>query len=208
MRDIVSTSGTELDHIVYDSFGNIVTETNATNGDRFKFAGMEYDATTGQYYDRARDYASGIGRFTSQDPDGFAVGDANLYRYVQNEPTGLTDPSGKEPTQAQDLAMILQLVKTFALQVKNGLDAQQTKLKMDNDLFRALVMPTGEQQKLSDEQILAIKRAMARNQLLMNQIKQQQEQLQKDIEDLDKMINILMAPPPPPFPPPPSRWFV
>ena len=46
MRDIVSTSGTELDHIVYDSFGNIVTETNATNGDRFKFAGMEYDSTT------------------------------------------------------------------------------------------------------------------------------------------------------------------
>ena len=46
-----ATSGTELDHIVYDSFGNIVTETNATNGDRFKFAGMEYDATTGQYYD-------------------------------------------------------------------------------------------------------------------------------------------------------------
>ena len=43
--------GNELDHIVYDSFGNIVTETNAANGDRFKFAGMQYDATTGQYYD-------------------------------------------------------------------------------------------------------------------------------------------------------------
>ena len=60
MRDIVSTSGTELDHIVYDSFGNIVTETNAANGDRFKFAGMQYDATTGQYYDHARWYGSGI----------------------------------------------------------------------------------------------------------------------------------------------------
>ena len=46
VRDIVnSTSGGTLDHIVYDSFGNIVTETNATNGDRFKFAGMEYDST-------------------------------------------------------------------------------------------------------------------------------------------------------------------
>ncbi len=43
VRDIVNTSGTELDHVVYDSFGNIVTETNAANGDRFKFAGMEYD---------------------------------------------------------------------------------------------------------------------------------------------------------------------
>ena len=43
VRDIVSTTGTELDHVVYDSFGNIVTETDAANGDRFKFAGMEYD---------------------------------------------------------------------------------------------------------------------------------------------------------------------
>ena len=44
VRDIVSTSGTELDHIVYDSFGNIVTETNSANGDRFMFAGMQFDA--------------------------------------------------------------------------------------------------------------------------------------------------------------------
>ena len=52
-------SGTELDHIVYDSFGNIVTETNAANGDRFKFAGMQFDATVGQYFDHARWYGSG-----------------------------------------------------------------------------------------------------------------------------------------------------
>ena len=43
VRDIVSITGVEQDHIVYDSFGNILTETNATNGDRFKFAGMQYD---------------------------------------------------------------------------------------------------------------------------------------------------------------------
>ena len=64
VRDIVSSSGSELDHVVYDSFGNIVTETNASNGDRFKFAGMQYDSTTGQYYDHARNYGSLIGRFT------------------------------------------------------------------------------------------------------------------------------------------------
>ena len=52
VRDIVSSSGSVLDHIVYDSFGNILTETNASNGDRFKFAGMQYDSTTGQYYDQ------------------------------------------------------------------------------------------------------------------------------------------------------------
>ena len=54
VRDIVNSAGAELDHIVYDSFGNIVTETNATNGDRFKFAGMEYSPATGNGYDRLR----------------------------------------------------------------------------------------------------------------------------------------------------------
>jgi RHS repeat-associated protein len=35
----------------------------------------------------------------SNDPIGFAAGDANLYRYVGNQPTTLTDPSGLEPPQ-------------------------------------------------------------------------------------------------------------
>jgi RHS repeat-associated protein len=95
VRDVVSTSGSELDHVVYDSFGNIVTETNASNGDRFKFAGMESDSATGQYYDRARDYNSGIGRFTALDRSGFSAGDPNLYRYVFNGPSTFTDPSGR-----------------------------------------------------------------------------------------------------------------
>ena len=72
VRDVVSSAGSVLDHVVYDSFGNITTETNASNGDRFKFAGMEYDATTGQYYDHARWYGAGSGRFDDRDPLGLA----------------------------------------------------------------------------------------------------------------------------------------
>jgi RHS repeat-associated protein len=94
VRDIVSTSGSELDHIVYDSFGNIVTETDAANGDRFKFAGMQYDAITGQYYDHARWYGPTQGRFLSEDPDGFGAGDPNLFRYVGNGPTFQVDTGG------------------------------------------------------------------------------------------------------------------
>jgi RHS repeat-associated protein len=90
---IASTSAV-LDQITYDPFGNIVTQTNATDAVRFGFAGMEYDSTTGLYYDHARYYDAAIGRFTSQDPKGFAAGDTNLYRYVGNDPTGNTDPSG------------------------------------------------------------------------------------------------------------------
>src|SRR5271165_141943 len=83
VRDVVSSSGTVLDHVTYDSFGTITTETSASNGDRFKFAGMEYDSVAGQDYDRARNFSSTIGRFSTQDPTGFVASDANLYRYVE-----------------------------------------------------------------------------------------------------------------------------
>jgi YD repeat-containing protein len=63
VRDLVDPSGNELDHLVYDSFGHIKSESNASNGDRYKFAGMEYDATTQQYYDHARWYGPVMGRF-------------------------------------------------------------------------------------------------------------------------------------------------
>jgi RHS repeat-associated protein len=103
VRDLVDTSGNFLDTIVYDPFGHIVTETNASAGDRFKYAGMEYDAATGLDYDHARYYDAAINRFMNPDPLGFAAGDSNLYRYVGNDPTGDVDPSGLLPAQPPPL---------------------------------------------------------------------------------------------------------
>jgi RHS repeat-associated protein len=94
VRYIESTSGSVLDEITYDPFGNIVSETEPANGDRFKFAGMEYDSLTGLYYDHARFYDPAIGRFIGKDPIGFSAGDTNLYRYVGNSPTIAADRSG------------------------------------------------------------------------------------------------------------------
>jgi RHS repeat-associated protein len=105
VRDIVSTSGSELDHIVYDSFGNIVTETDAANGDRFKFAEMQYDATIGQYFDNARWYESSAGRFLTQDPIGFAAGDSDLYRYTGNSPINACDRSGDDDAADRQLLL-------------------------------------------------------------------------------------------------------
>ena len=53
-----------------------------------------YDSATGLYYARARWYNPAVGQFTSQDPTGFAAGDANLYRYVGDNPATMTDPWG------------------------------------------------------------------------------------------------------------------
>ena len=110
MRDIANTSGTVIDHVVYDSYGDILSETSPSNGDRFKFAGMEFDSTTGIYYDHARYYDPNTGRFVTQDPKAFAAGDTNLYRYVGDLPTGRVDQSGfsgggtaQEPPGEQNL---------------------------------------------------------------------------------------------------------
>jgi RHS repeat-associated protein len=94
VREDVNTSGSVLDSITYDSYGNILSESSPSSGDRFKFTGREWDSEIGQYYYRSRNYAPGIGRFESEDPLGFAAGDSNLYRYVFNAPADSADPNG------------------------------------------------------------------------------------------------------------------
>jgi RHS repeat-associated protein len=92
---VVARDGsTALDQIGYDAFGNITSETDPSQGGRLKFQGGELDAVTGTYHFGARDYDPTARRWTSQDPIGFAGGDENLYRYVDNGPTYNIDPDG------------------------------------------------------------------------------------------------------------------
>jgi RHS repeat-associated protein len=93
VKDVVDNTGVVIDHIIYDSFGRIVSQTNPIEL-RFAYTGREWDGETGQYYYRARYYDPANGRFISEDPIGFASGDTNLTRYVFNSPLSLTDPSG------------------------------------------------------------------------------------------------------------------
>jgi len=62
----------------------------------FGYTGKMLDEATGLQNNLNRWYDSQTGRWISQDPIGFAGGDANLYRYVGNSPTNATDPSGLE----------------------------------------------------------------------------------------------------------------
>ncbi len=61
---------------------------------------------TGLEYDHARYYDAATGRWTTQDPIGFAGGDTNLYRYLHNDPTNAVDPSGLQ--QKQDASKAVQ----------------------------------------------------------------------------------------------------
>ena len=94
VRDVVNSQGQVRNHLVYDAFGKVVSETNAAVDFLFGYTGRERDEETGLHYYRARYYDPAVGRFVSEDPIGFAAGDANLYRYVGNEVTNATDPSG------------------------------------------------------------------------------------------------------------------
>ncbi|HEU5116467.1 MAG TPA: RHS repeat-associated core domain-containing protein [Isosphaeraceae bacterium] len=96
VRDIIDNSGTVLDHIAYDAYGQILSQSNASAGDRFEYAGMQTDATTGLYFDQARWYDPQSGRFITVDPKSFSAKDTNLYRYVENSPSIYVDPSGED----------------------------------------------------------------------------------------------------------------
>jgi RHS repeat-associated protein len=94
VRVVLDSTGTIQDRLTDDGYGNITSELNATNRGWYTWTGRMYDAVTGLQYNRARWYDPAAGRWTSQDPSGFAAGDSNLYRYVKNGPTNAFDPSG------------------------------------------------------------------------------------------------------------------
>jgi RHS repeat-associated protein len=99
VRQVLNAAGTMvLDQISYDGFGKVTSESSPTSGDRFKYAGGQVDtAATGYVRYGERYYDPATGRWTTQDPLGFASGDSNPYSYVSNGPTNWTDPTGLSP---------------------------------------------------------------------------------------------------------------
>ena len=60
----------------------------------FGYTGRMFDDATGLQNNLNRWYDPTVGRWISEDPIGFAAGDANIYRYVGNSPTNFVDPDG------------------------------------------------------------------------------------------------------------------
>ena len=84
--------------IDYDSFGNIIDDTNPTFEVPFCFAGGLHDRDTGLVRFGYRDYDPDIGRWTAKDPIFFAGGDTDLYGYCLNNPIHLIDHLGLSAT--------------------------------------------------------------------------------------------------------------
>ena len=94
LRLIVDSSGDITKRIDYDSFGNMINDTNPGLTILFGFAGGLHDRDTNLVRFGARDYDPSVGRWTAKDPIDFAGGDTNLYGYVQNNPVNWVDPDG------------------------------------------------------------------------------------------------------------------
>ncbi|XZN90925.1 MAG: RHS repeat domain-containing protein [Microcoleus sp.] len=89
----------ESDRVVkvlkYDSFGQVIGDSNPAFELHICFVGGLIDVATELLRFGFRDYDSVAGKWTAKDPISFAGGDVNLYRYVVNQPINLVDPDGR-----------------------------------------------------------------------------------------------------------------
>ncbi len=94
VRMVINTDTKAItQQISYDSFGNVLSDTNP-GFQPFYFAGGLYDTDTKLLRYGAREYDPEIGRWMSKDPIRFEGRDTNLYAYVGNDPINYADPRG------------------------------------------------------------------------------------------------------------------
>jgi RHS repeat-associated protein len=95
---LLNPDGTSPDRYAYRAFG-LESHLSGTDDNRATWVGQQGyydDRESGLYFLKARYYDPASGKFISRDPKGFEAGDANLYRYVSNDPVNAIDPSGLE----------------------------------------------------------------------------------------------------------------
>ena len=94
-RLVTDAAGNVIEALDFDAFGN-ETATN-TKETRHRYTGESFDATTGLYHLRARDYDPATGRFISMDehPGSQRIPlSLNKYLYGNADPVNTIDPSG------------------------------------------------------------------------------------------------------------------
>jgi RHS repeat-associated protein len=96
LKAITNQNNQIIKTLDYDSFGNIINDTNPNLNIPIAFAGGLYDYHTKLTKFGYRDYDSNTGKWTTKDPIDFDGGNLNLYGYVVNDPVNLVDPLGLE----------------------------------------------------------------------------------------------------------------
>jgi RHS repeat-associated protein len=91
--DSQSDTTTVVNHLVYDAYGDVTSETNSAVDSLFLFTAQPFDPDTGLQNNLNRWYDPSVGRWLSEDP---AQADLNLYRYCANNPLLHIDPAGRD----------------------------------------------------------------------------------------------------------------
>jgi RHS repeat-associated protein/uncharacterized repeat protein (TIGR01451 family) len=94
LRVVSDSSGYVVKQVEYDTFGNIISDSNPAFEIPFGFAGGLHDRDINLVRFGSRDYDPETGRWTAKDPIGFAGGDTDLYGYCLNDPVNWIDPYG------------------------------------------------------------------------------------------------------------------
>jgi RHS repeat-associated protein len=82
---------TVVNHLIYDAFGKVTSETNSAVASLLLFTARPFDPDTALQNNLNRWYDSRVGRWLSEDP---LEVDPNFYRYCGNNPVPYVDPTG------------------------------------------------------------------------------------------------------------------
>lgn len=96
VRNLTNSAAQITDSYDYDAFGNLINRTGVTDNS-YLYAGEQFDADLGFYYNRARYLNVETGRFISQDTyegNRFEPKSLHKYAYAENDGTNNIDPSG------------------------------------------------------------------------------------------------------------------
>jgi RHS repeat-associated protein len=104
LRTVAVGTGNVVKEMTYDSFGNLISDSDPTFDVPFGFAGGLHDRDTTLVRFGYRDYDPDIGRWTAKDPIFFAGGDTDLYGYVLNNPINFIDQLGLETSIGERIA--------------------------------------------------------------------------------------------------------
>ncbi|GBC59974.1 hypothetical protein DENIS_0916 [Desulfonema ishimotonii] len=104
LRAVADASGNAVKRIQYDSFGNVISDSDTAFAVPFGFAGGLYDADTGLIRFGYRDYDPDTGRWTAKDPILFVGGDTDLYGYCLGDPVNWVDLNGLASIQYRPLS--------------------------------------------------------------------------------------------------------
>ncbi len=85
-------------HRVFNTFGDLKSQTNAAVDCLFGFTGLPFDSGSQTYRTPTRPYDPQTGRWDQPDWINELGGQTNLYAYCGNSPTNATDPNGTQRT--------------------------------------------------------------------------------------------------------------